>query len=74
MLCDEYRCPNVARVTLYGRHMNEHPKVDVCTAHQYIYKHLGYKEAVLNDWAVDFEHIPSDTFLDKLRRKFKKIR
>lgn len=72
MLCDEYRCPNVARVTLYGRHMNEHPKVDVCTAHQYIYKQLGYEEQVLDTWNVAYEKLPTENIFRNLVKKMKR--
>lgn len=72
MLCDEYRCPNVARVTLYGRHMNEHQKVDVCTAHQYIYKQLGYEEQVLDDWKAEYEKLPTENIFRNLVKKMKR--
>ena len=39
-MCENGDCPNPATVTLY----KEGRVAEVCRAHQYIYKHLGWEE------------------------------
>ena len=68
MVCENGGCPNAARVTLY----KGEKKVDVCSAHQFIFKQLNYHEQVLDDWKADYEKLPTENIFRNLVRKLKK--